>query len=92
MAAAYAYFHYWCCFLQRIHLVKVKKKTLQEKRRKTATVIMLQGRVTKADVTLLNASLGPEEVFLSSQKVKDTRNFKLCTCVTLFVCILLDMQ
>lgn len=67
MAAAYVYFNYWYCFLKCIHLVKFKKIT-SGKKEKIATIIMLQGHVTKADVTLLNAFLGPEEVFLSSQE------------------------
>lgn len=67
MAAAHVYFHYWYCCLQCIHLVKLKRRHFGKKEKK-ATIIMLQGRVTKADLTLLNAFLGPEEVFLSSQE------------------------
>lgn len=49
---------------------------------------MLQGRGTKADVTLLNAFLGPEEVFfVQSRGTKRSRTLETLNCarVTLFV-------
>lgn len=81
MTAAYVCFHYWYCFLQCIRSVKLKRKHFRKKGEKKTTVIMLQGRVAKADVTLLNAFLGPEEVFfVQSRGTKRSRTLETLNC------------